>query len=206
MPCLSHSHPLAERLQLKSTENSLPSHLESHDMPNHLSRIESKSRRKRSVRNPPKIIKNQFAQVAPVWFYSLLANFVKHKESEALWTGSVGSQLLANFFRTLAVTVEFSASYGSQVLAKDLFDLVWSFRTADVAEVRLSVLISIATSFAMTPGDSFASLFLNSGDTTTLPQIMNEMSARDPDKSCRELALTILQSLREVFNNPVLLN
>ena len=173
----------------------------SHEIPNQLSRIETKSRRKRSVRNTPRSIKNNFTPISPVWFYSLLANFIKEKENEALWSGSVGSQLLANLFRTLATTVEFTGFYGSQVLAKDLFDLVWSFRTADVAEVRLSVLISIATSLAMTPEDNFASLLLRNGNINTLPQIMNEISARDPDKSCRVLALRIVDSLNQAFGN-----
>jgi hypothetical protein len=167
---------------------------------NHLARIQKKTRQKRSRPVLPSSIENRFHSVAPIWFYSVVSNFIKHKENEALWRGSIGSILLANLFRTLATIVEFSGMYSSQVLGKDLFDLVWTFRSADVAEVRMSVLVSIATSFAMLPSEKFAAFFQN-GDMSALPQVMNEISERDPDKGCRTLAMTISKSLGEVMRD-----
>jgi hypothetical protein len=171
-------------------------------VPHHLARIQSKTRRKRSKSKPLSLVQNRFNTVAPIWFYSLLAKFMEHRENVTLWRGSTGSQLLANLFRTLATIVEFSGLHSSQILGKDLFDLVWAFRTADVAEVRLSVLVSIATSFAMLPGDRFIALFQH-GDVGSLPRIMNSISRSDPDEGCRALALTISRSLDDVLGEQI---
>jgi hypothetical protein len=167
-------------------------------------RIQSKTRRKRSPRTSPRTLSNRFTSIAPIWFYSLVAGFMAHKENEALWSGSTGSQFLANLFRTLSIIVEFSGIYGSpQVMAKDLFELVWSFRDADVAEIRLSVLVAVATSIAMLPEERMLALLMEGGDS--LPRIMSDMSSRDPDKNCRSLALTISQSLVEVLDQSMTL-
>lgn len=169
-----------------------------------VNRIQSKTRQKRSPRISPMVITNRFTAIAPAWFYSLLSNFVKHKQNETLWTGSTGSQLLANFFRTLAAIVEFSGIHSSHVLAADLLQLVWSFRDADVAEVRLSVLVSVATSIAMLPEEKILSVLLEEGGG--LPQIMGDISEKDPDNKCRSLALSISRSIvdaLESVNNPL---
>eukprot|EP00980_Cylindrotheca_fusiformis_P028145 scaffold22583_cov106-Cylindrotheca_fusiformis.AAC.16 len=180
----------------------LPESSES-SLPLHVARIESKTRRKRSRPEPPTLVENRFSAVAPIWFYLLVAKFAEHKEKEALWRGSTGSQLLANLFRTLATIVEFAGVQSSQILGKDLFDLVWSFRTADVAEVRLSVLVSVATVFSMVPADRFVVLLIQQqhqhGDIDGMIQSMTSMSRSDPDKGCRTLALTLSRSLNDVF-------
>lgn len=88
-------------------------------------------------------------------------------------------------------------------MAKDLFELVWSFRDADVAEIRLSVLVAVATSIAMLPEERMLALLMEGGDS--LPRIMSDMSSRDPDKNCRSLALTISQSLVEVLDQSMTL-
>jgi hypothetical protein len=124
---------------------------------------------------------------------------MQHKDNETIWTGSTGSHFLASLFRTLAAIVEFSGIHCSQVLAKDLLQLVWPFRTADVAEIRLSVLVSVATSVAMLPEDRILTLLLSDGDS--LPQIMSDISASDPDRNCRSLALTISQSIVDVLES-----
>jgi len=165
--------------------------------PNQVSRVLSKTRRKRS-RGQNKIIRNNFSTVAPMWFYSLIAGFLKHKENETLWAGSTGSILLTYFFRCLATIVEFSGFQASQVLASDLLDLVWDFRSADVPEVRLSALVAVSTSIAMLSNEKLISLLF---DDANLPKIMNEMSLRDPDKECRSLCQSISLSIRDVLNN-----
>lgn len=159
---------------------------------------------KRSRPAPPSAVQNRFSPVAPIWFYSLLGKFMEHRENEVLWRGSTGSQLLANLFRTLATVVEYSGLHSSQILGKDLFDLVWSFRTADVAEVRLAVLVSIATSFAMLPVDRLVSL-LQHADIGSLARSMSSISQSDPDKGCRSVALTISRSLNDVLGDQVFL-
>ena len=165
--------------------------------PYQLSLIQSKTRRKRS-RSHRKAIKNNFSNTSPVWFYSLIAGFMNHRNDEALWTGSTGSILLAYFFRCLATIVEFSGAQASQILANDLLDLVWDFRTADVPEVRLSALVAVSTSIAMLSNDKLISLLF---DKDNLSKTMLEMSRRDPDKECRSLCQTISLSIHEVLDN-----
>jgi len=164
---------------------------------NQLSRVLSKTRRKRS-RMQPKAIKNQFANTAPMWFYSLIAGFLKHRDKDRLWTGSTGSIFLAYFFRCLATIVEFSGHQASQVLANDLLELVWDFRTADVPEVRLSALVAVSTSIAMLSNERLMSLLF---DKDSLSRTMLEMSRTDPDKECRSLCQTISLSIHEVLKH-----
>ena len=165
--------------------------------PNQVTRVLSKTRRKRS-RNQQKAIKNHFSSIAPMWFYSLIGGFIKHREDKALWTGTTGSMLLTYFFRCLATIVEFSGFQASQVLANDLLDLVWDFRTADVTEVRLSALVAVSTSIAMLSDEKLVGLLF---DGASLPKTMHEMSRRDPDKECRTLCQTISFSINEILNN-----
>ena len=165
--------------------------------PEQVTRIESKTRRKRSPRTSPLLLTNRFTAVAPLWFYSLLSNFIQQKDNETLWSGSSGTIFLANLFRTLAAFVEFSGIQSSQVLAKDLLDLVWSFRTADVAEVRLAVLVSVATSVAMLSEERILTLLVDDGNS--LPQTMKQISASDPDSTCRNLACAISRSIVEAL-------
>jgi hypothetical protein len=160
--------------------------------------ILSKTRMKRSRPNP-KIFKNKFVPVAPMWFYSMIAGFLRHKENEVIWSGSTGSIFLAHFFRCLATIVECSGFHASQVLAFDLLDLVWDFRIADVPEVRLSVLVAVATSIAMLPEERIFAI-LHQEDSTLLKQI-SDMSGNDPDKQCRTLSLTIAKSIYHVIQN-----
>jgi len=162
---------------------------------NQMSRVLSKTRRKRS-RMQPKAIKNEFANIAPMWFYSLVAGFIKHRDDDVLWTGSTGSIFLAYFFRCLATIVEFSGPQASQVLANDLLELVWDFRTADVPEVRLSALVAVSTSIAMLSNERLISLLF---DKTNLSRTMLEMSRTDPDKECRSLCQSISVSIHEVL-------
>ena len=140
-----------------------------------------------------------------MWFYSLLHKFIDNNENVSLWRDSTGSHFLASFFRVLAAIVEFSGIHSAQVLGKDLFDLVWSFRDADVAEVRISVLVATATSFAMTPVDRLLALFMDH-DILTISLALNVISENDPDSGCRTIAQTIRQSLNEVSNKSVILN
>lgn len=164
---------------------------------NQVSRVLSKSRRKRS-RSKQKAINNHFSNTAQMWFYLLITGFIKHREDENLWAGSTGSILLAYFFRCLATIVEFSGVQASQVLANDLLDLVWDFRTADVPEVRLSALVAVSTSIAMLSNEKLISLLFGEAN---LPVTLHEMSRIDPDKECRSLCQTISLSINEVLNS-----
>jgi hypothetical protein len=160
------------------------------------SRVLSKTRKKRS-RPVQKMIKNRFSPIAPMWFYSMVAGFFKHKANEALWTGSTGSIFLTYLFRCLAAIVEISGIQASQILAADLFDLVWEFRDADVAEIRLSVLVAVSTSVAMLPEERISMLLLR--EDSSLPKAIANMSSMDPDKDCRSLSKLISQTMFDVM-------
>ncbi|CAJ1953348.1 unnamed protein product [Cylindrotheca closterium] len=170
-----------------------------------LIRIEEKTRRKRSRPTPLAVVQNRFTAIAPMWFYSMLQKFIDNNENESLWRDSSGSHFLASFFRVLAAIVEFSGMHSAQVLGKDLFDLVWTFRDADVAEVRISVLVATATSFATIPVDRLLALFMDH-DILAISLALNAISENDPDSGCRTIAQTIKQSLNEVSNRSVILN
>ena len=162
----------------------------------------SKTRRKRSKRSSPTIITNEFSRIAPIWFYSLVSNFIKKKDSDVLWSGSTGNHFLANLFRTLAAIVEFSGIHASQVLAMDLLDLVWQFRAADIAEVRLSVLISLATAVAMIPPEKLQPVLRERN--RSIPDAISDMATTDPDQHCRSIAQAISTSVVDMARDPLM--
>ncbi|GKY91774.1 hypothetical protein MPSEU_000149100 [Mayamaea pseudoterrestris] len=144
-------------------------------------------------------VTNTFASVAPAWFYALVGNFMQRKGDTRLWAGDTGSKLLAHLFVSLSVIVECSGNNpGTAVLAKDLFQLVWTFRDADVPEVRASVLCGVATSLACL-GEEAALGLLTSGSADGLPQYLVETSRSDPDDGCRDLAYQISQTVAKAI-------
>ncbi len=164
-----------------------------------LARLQSKTRRKRGPRATPVVVKNLFTPVAPVWFYSLMGCFLEKRDNDVLWGGSTGSQLLASLLRTLAVIVEFAGISAAPVLAKDLMEMAWAFLDADVAEVRMAVLTSIATLFVVLPEDAAHSILLQQGDRWL--DSISTMSRVDPDSGCQQLAITISQSIVHVLGD-----
>jgi hypothetical protein len=162
------------------------------------SRVLSKTRWKRS-RPIQRAIQNRFAPIAPTWFYLMVAGFFRQKENDALWTGPTGSIFLTYLFRCLSTIVEVSGVQASQVLAGDLFDLVWGFRYADVAEIRLSVLVAVATSVAVLPEEKIFMLLLR--EDSSLPKDIADMSSRDPNEECRSLSKSISQTMFELVRN-----
>ena len=168
-----------------------------------ITKLESQTRWKRSKHNErpsPKAVSNRFTEVAPLWFYSLVGKFMERRSDTNLWAGFTGSQLLAHLFFTLATIVDSSGSFspGTRVLARDLFELVWSFRTAEVAEIRSAVLVAVASSISLLPEDAIVALLLSNGSGGNLSQAMVDMAQNDPDKTCRSLATSISNSLRHV--------
>lgn len=79
-------------------------------------------------------------------------------------------------------------------MAKDLVQLVWIFRNADVSEVRMSVLLAVATSFPLLHDDVALQLVLDqSGDS--LGRILPLMADGDPDETCRSLARVLASNV-----------
>jgi Telomere length regulation protein len=157
--------------------------------------LQSKTRRKRSPLVAPAIIKNNFTSIAPMWFYSIMGRFLKEKENEATWSGSNGSHFLASLLQTLAIIVEFAGLASAPVLARDLIEFSSSFLGADVAEVRMAVLIAVSTSFSVLPADRILAFLLASGDT--LLRTITNLANADPDHKCRALASGLSQYFGE---------
>jgi hypothetical protein len=133
------------------------------------------------------VFSNKFAEVAPIWFYNLIQHFMESKDDPTLWGGEIGSKLLASFLVTLAGFVECSGlSPGTEVLAKDLFELAWSFRCAEVAEVRASVLYSAACSIGFLRDEVVLGLIMDASEN--FPLALNQIATSDPDNHCRSLA------------------
>lgn len=120
---------------------------------------------------------------------------MQRKDNTKLWGGAIGARLLANMFVTLATIVECSGNApGTEVLAKDLFELVWSFRTVDVAEVRMGVLVAVAASLAYLPEDVVLTMMFD-GSLSSLPEGLKQMAHADPDNNCRRLAKSMHQGI-----------
>jgi len=143
-------------------------------------------------------LKNHFGKIAPIWFYSLVSKFVQTKDNSSLWGENIGSTLLSKFILILASIVEFSGNApGTSVLAKDLFDIVWVFRMAEVSEVRRSVLVAVATVFRMLREEMLLSLLLDESSLDSVPRNLHEIAINDPDANCRSLAATTIDFVGE---------
>jgi hypothetical protein len=140
-------------------------------------------------------VSNHFVRVGPVWFYALVGNFMKRKDDTSLWAGETGSRLLSSLFVSLAIIVECAGkSPGSAILAKDLFEVIWGFRNAEIADVRLSVLYGITATITSLGKD--ADLLLNQ---TGVCVYLLETAAHDPDGGCRDLAQDLSNSMYPAF-------
>jgi len=147
-------------------------------------------------RRPETVVRgNRFGSVAPSWFYLLIKHFVQRKES-AMWRGTAGATFLARLFHTLAAIVECSRfTPGTDILAKDLAQLVWSFRNADVSDVRVSVLFALATSFHFLDDATLVGMILDDSIAGVGPFLSNA-AACDPDENCRTIASLLVCKTR----------
>ena len=117
---------------------------------------------------------NKFGELAPFFFYPLIQGFIQSKQNMVLWGGENGGRLLSSLLVTLSTFVECSGTYpGTSVLSSDLFEISWSFHEAKNPEVRLAVLISVATCLPHLTADSFAKIICTERLTIDL-QTMKE--------------------------------
>ena len=146
------------------------------------------------------LIRNSFAQVAPIWFYSLVRTFLDRKEDNRLWKGSIGATFLSTIFQALTAFVECNRfGPGTSVLAKDLIQLVWGFNQADVGEVRTAVLLAVSVSFSHLQTDDALSLLLDG--PVNMPEVLQIMASKDPDERCRELALGLVSNISKTIDS-----
>jgi hypothetical protein len=163
---------------------------------NKVDMVESRTRRWRSARKETLTITNRFGNVAPQWFYGLVGGFMKSKERQKLWGGANGARLLAHFLIALATIVECAGmSVGAEIIAKDLIEFSWTFRSSEIAEIRSSVLIAIASSLPLLNDDALVSV-LNGGSGETMPEFILGKALEDPDDTCRRLATTLFDGIK----------
>lgn len=165
--------------------------------------VESKTRRWGRGRRQPEThtFRSRFGPIAHVWYYSLVGGFMQRKDNSSLWGGAVGARLLANMFVTLATIVECAGvAPGTDVLAKDLFELVWSFRTVDVAEVRMGVLVAVAAALSCLSEEVVLTMMFD-GSLSSLPEGLKQMSQLDPDENCRRLAQSMSKGIAGIVDS-----
>lgn len=132
-------------------------------------------------------------------FYSMLDGFMKNKDESSIWRGANGSRLLASFLVTLAVFVECCGNHsGTRVLAKDLFDLAWSFRDVEAAEVRTAVLVAIANSVSFLQDQVLLSVLCGDG-VDSLPDFLRRTALEDADMNCRHLAEVLSKNVAKAI-------
>ena len=163
--------------------------------------MESRTRRwgRSSRHTKPMTVVNAFGPVAPVWFYSLVSGFMKHKDNTSLWGGSNGARLLSSFLVALGTIVECSGLYpGTEVLARDLCELAWSFRNVDVPEVRASLLVAIASSLGTLRDDALMGVLYSLHD---LPEFLRGVALEDSNETCRQIATAISSNVSQVIGS-----
>lgn len=113
--------------------------------------------------------------------------------------------MLSRFFLTLSVIVEGCGLHPStEILAKDLFDLVYGFRNAEISEVRVSVLCAVGTSLSLLRHESLLALLSSDSSCAdeSLAKYLTIVSSDDPDDHCRQLARdiygTVANSVRTI--------
>lgn len=161
-----------------------------------LSTLESRTRRWGRGRLETKTvtISNRFVQIAPVWFYGLIGNFMECKDNSTLWGGNIGASLLARLFNTLSTIVECCGIHpGSDIMAKDLFEMVWLFREAEIPDVRMSVLTSTATCIRLLRDETLLQLLLD--QSASVSRALQLIAATDSNSTCRKIAQVISASL-----------
>jgi len=145
-------------------------------------------------------VTNKFGPLSPSFFYPLIQGFANTKNEERLWGGCNGGRLLSRLLITLSTIITNAATYPGRttsVLAADLFELAWSFYSAENSEVRMAVLIAVATSIPLLSQEYVARMMLLDETTehTSMVTSLQQMKLHDSDRECRQLASAILGSL-----------
>lgn len=124
-----------------------------------------------------------------------MQGFAESKHNETIWGGENGGRLLSSLLITLSTFVENAANHpGTSTIAADLFDISWSFSQAENPEVRLSVLVCLATCCPhLTPDYVMRMVCIEH-----LPMHLYQIQQHDPSGDCRQIAAIILGNLQTV--------
>lgn len=161
-------------------------------------RIDKKTRRfsKKSSVVTPKASLNKFANVAGHFFFPLLQGFDNQQNTFDL----LGEDCMVLGSLTCSLgNIMYSArgSLIAQNMAKSLLEFVWVLRYHNDAHVRQGLLFSLAMVVVSVPG-----FFLMTEVQSELAECqswLENVLQNDPSGQCRELALQVLVSIRDVF-------
>lgn len=156
--------------------------------------LEDKTRRWGKGRHRPqqKTATNRFGQLAPMWFFPLISGWIRTKDDSSIWGGANGAKFFASFLIALSKILESAGNHPCAIfLASDLFELAWPFRNADSREIRMAVLVTIATCCPFLPVEFFASR----NEDENLATFLRAVALRDSDSSCRQIAAIVAKSI-----------
>mmetsp|Transcript_19826 Transcript_19826/g.27886 ORF Transcript_19826/g.27886 Transcript_19826/m.27886 type:complete len:532 (-) Transcript_19826:91-1686(-) len=169
----------------------------------HISALENKTRRwGRSRRNEISVV-NKLIPLAPSFFYTLVKSFMVCRSNTSIWDGENGEHLLSKVIVTMCTIVDNVGNNPSvSVLASDLFDLSWSFREAESSEVRIAILVSLATAMAYLPQEYLTKIFFGSHRNVAsgeLQRFLENTSLNDPDERCRRVAAQLTSTSKRLY-------
>jgi len=171
-------------------------------------------RKKHYNHHPQPTFQNKFQIHAPLYFYTLLGGFVRTKDDDAsIWDEH--GLLLSKFLYTLGMFVQScgapdvanAAMMGP--MAYDLYQLAWSFRLAESANIRQAVLFAVCTAMQYLSLEQLLLLLevtsmganTNDNDDCNVVRYLNDCASQDPDECCRELAREVCSSLNVLLSS-----
>lgn len=157
--------------------------------------LEHKTRRwgRGRRQSQPKTATNRFGQLAPMWFYPLVAGWIRSKDDKSVWGGANGARFFSSFLVALAKILESAGNYPcTVVLASDLFELAWPFRNADSPEIRAAVLVTIATCCQFLHEEFFAACMNKDEGLATF---LRAAALHDSDSTCRQIAAAVAKNI-----------
>jgi hypothetical protein len=127
----------------------------------------------------------------------MIDGFMKSKDNEVLWGGEHGGILLSRVLLTLSSFVEYSGTHPSTgILATDLFEFTWPLLQAENPEVRVSVLVTIASCFPQMPEEYIIRTVMSERRCL---EILTRTATYDCDEKCRTIASSILNSVKSMI-------
>ena len=115
------------------------------------------------------------------------------RDKSRLWGYETGSFLLSRWLDTLNGVLYCVGPFapGIDIMVKDLWELSWVFREAEVPEVRLSVLRSFTTVLEFHQHDPSLAFDV----PRELPRFLESVASHDPEENCRFLASSLVDGL-----------
>lgn len=126
------------------------------------------------------------------------------RERSELWGHETGSYLLALWLNTLNCVVHCVGPYApaADLMVRDFFRLAWTFRDAEVPEVRMAVLHAVSTVFGCVQYDV---QLLDTSALKALTEYVKEAEHSDPEEDCRTLASKLSNNMTGSIHSPMLM-